>query len=754
MTGAPPQINPNPPTPSPPANLLRLSEDDNQRLTELFPRATVPTAANAPTIITTPISNSHYLAMPTPDLQTTPRRSANRRRINIPGENSGETREGRGGVAKMELTGGSGADSPLTRGTTSAEPVSMSLTCFTFNQPSTSGDTTTASEAAGPPPTQGTTSLTTPHTTTGAGSVAETVAMSLTCDELEEEEEEGGGCGVATPGGVSCDNHVMPAESAVAELRGEGDSQMMMDLTCQSETTISSQDTSLLVTRPSQNTSPTITRPNQAPIQPPSSVSTSTQAPPPLLTNQDTSSVSVTRPIQPPLSVSTSTQAPSPPVTAQDTSSPTENTTRPVGGEDSRQPADVDKTDSVDQSSRPVVEHDKPPSVDQQNVSVVEGEKRVVSNKPQLGEEGGSEKEAGVAGHTSPVFKAPNRPLRTQLSLKSSRKRVVIASPIVLTPHHHHHTSSLSIPPLNTTFTVPPPKPLPPTTRQQTPLPPPLPSTQPPSPGREEAGENLVSSLLASPPPSGPSLTVSPTHAGSAWLQSAGDSFNLVHSGDDTLTSTQEEISSPEPHPPHPEPAASESLQMQTDSQGNVTFTPLKATSVPAPHLPNPSTTPQVTPALNHASNQVMAAVQRIKLGGPPVVAPAIVTPETVMMADPLPPSPPSLDMSVHSLSTKLNNTTLSSGGHTPILSTSIYDKYLVQIYRENQQSSTPTTTTTSTETVASTDAVPDPTTGASRDTVTGDCGDLDVMALTEGSGPVSATVFNSFLSDLTSRYV
>lgn len=718
MTGAPPQINLNPPTPSPPANLPRLPEDDNQRLTELFPRAAVPAAANAPTIITTPISNSHYLAMPTPDLQTTPRRSANRRRINIPGSNSGETSEGRGGVVKID---GSGADSPLTRGTTRAEPVSMSLTCFTFNQPSTSGDTTAASEAAGPPPTQGTTSLTTPHNTTAAGSVAETVAMSLTCDELEEEEEEGGGCGVATPGGVSCDNQVIPAESAVAELRGEGDSQMMMDLTCQSETTISSQDTSLLVTRPSQNTSPTITRP-----------------------------------IQPPSSVSTSTQAPSPPVTAQDTPSATEDTTRPVSGEESRQPADVDKTDFLDQSSRPVVELDKPPSGDQQNVSVVEEEKRVVSNNPPLEEEGVSEKEAGVAGHTSPVFKAPSRPLRTQLSLKSSRKRVVIASPIVLTPHHHHqHTSSLSIPPLNTTFTVPPPRPLPPTTTQQTPHPPPPPSPRPPSPGREEAGENLVSSLLASPPPSGPSLlTVSPTHAGSAWLQSAGDSFNLVHLGDDTLTSTQEEISSPEPHPPHPEPATSEGLQIQTDSQGNVTFTPLKATPVPAPHLPNSSTVPQVTPALNHASNQVMAAVQRIKLGGPPVIAPAIVTPETVMMADPLPPTPPSLDMSVHSLSTKLNNTTLSSGGHSPILSTSIYDKYLVQIYRENQQSSTPTTTSTTTETVASTDAVPDPTTGASRDTVTGDCGDLDVTSQMEGSGPVSATVFNSFLSDLTSRYV
>ena len=760
MNRAPPDTNQLHSEPSPPTNFPRLTDDENQRLAELFPSVAVSPPANAPTIIGTPApyTSSYFVAISTPEKKTTPRRLADRRRINISADDqllARETGEEDGGVASMELTAGCVVESPLSRGGVIAEPRSMDLTCFS-SHPSTSHNTPALPSAEPSLPAETTTfprgmtvietrsmdltcfsthpstsentpalpsglpaetttfprgmtvietrsmDLTcfssnisanqdtaalvpTPHT--GAepepGTIANTVAMSLTCDQLEEEEGEGG---------VSCDNHVISAQSAIPfpspQLSSGGESQEMMDITCQSETTTTSQETG-------QDTSLHI-------HQEPSTIS------------QDTSLTS-SRPVE--------------------------------DDENNKQPADLDKSS---------------PAADKRSLektySVGQGNGPACGIKEQKAVAG--PEEVAPATNASQVFKAPKRPLRTQLSLKSSGKRVVIASPIVPTPRHTSSlslSSSLSHHPLNTTFTVPP------LCKPRTPAATP---SNPQSEEKEVATTNIISSLLSSPLPSAPSpLALPPTHPCTGWLQSPGESFNLVHSEDETLTPTQEDISPPEPHPP-PTPQ-----QLQTDSQGNITSTLqetptpqeifhktlsiLQKTPVPLPTLLASSAfqpkqcevLPQVvTPVFNNISSQtarLAAAIHRLKVSGPPVVLPEIVTPETAMVANPPPPTAPSSDQSIRSA--KLNDTTVCS---SPLLSTSIYDKFLGKIYKERND---PLAPAADTETGGAAGLDLDKTSKQETATEIGITSQHSNTSVT--AGPMSSTLFSSFLSDLTSRY-
>ena len=802
MNRAPPDTNQLHSEPSPPTNFPRLTDDENQRLAELFPSVAVSPPANAPAIIGTPApyTSSYFVAISTPEKKTTPRRLADRRRINISADDqllARETGEEDGGVASMELTAGSVVESPLSRGGVIAEPRSMDLTCFSSHpstshntpplpsaEPSLPAETTTfprgmtvietrsmdltcfsshpstsentpplpsglpaetttfprgmtvietrsmdltcfsthpsTSENTPPLPSglpaetttfprgmtvietrsmdltcfssnlstnQDTAALVpTPHTGAEPGTIANTVAMSLTCDQLEEEEGEGG---------VSCDNHVISAQSAIPfpspQLSSGGESQEMMDITCQSETTTTSQETG-------QDTSLHI-------HQEPSTIS------------QDTSLTS-SRPVE--------------------------------DDENNKQPADLDKSS---------------PAADKRSLektySVGQGNGPACGIKEQKAVAG--PEEVAPATNASQVFKAPKRPLRTQLSLKSSGKRVVIASPIVPTPRHTSSlslSSSLSHHPLNTTFTVPPLcKPRTPAATPSNPQSiPQLPSSE----GKEVATTNIISSLLSSPLPSAPSpLALPPTHPCTGWLQSPGESFNLVHSEDETLTPTQEDISPPEPHPP-PTPQ-----QLQTDSQGNITSTLqetlaprqifhktpsiLQKTPVPLPTLLASSAfqpkqcevLPQVvTPVFNNISSQtarLAAAIHRLKVSGPPVVLPEIVTPETAMVANPPPPTAPSSDQSIRSA--KLNDTTVCS---SPLLSTSIYDKFLGKIYKERNDPLAPAA-------VGAAGVDLDRTSKQETTTEIGITSQHSNTSVT--AGPMSSTLFSSFLSDLTSRY-
>ena len=707
MNGAPPDTNQLHSESSPPTNLPRLTDDDNQRLAELFPSVAVSPPTNATAIIGTssPYTNSYFVAMSSPEMKTTPRRLADRRRINITAGDQlvdREMGEEDGGVVSKELRV---VESPLSRGGTMAEPRSMDLTCFS-SHPSTSENTPALPSAvigthsmeltcfsSRPSTSQDTTALVpSPHT--GAepepGTIANTVAMSLTCDQLEQEEGEGG---------VSCDNHVVSAESTIPlpspHLSSGGESQEMMDITCQSETTTTSQETC-------QDTS--------------------------LHIHQEPCTVK------------------------QDTSLPS---SRPVeDDENSRQPGDLDKSSpAVDKRSL-----EKAYSVGQSNGSACGNKEQKVAAEPE-------EEVANVAPTTnsSPVFKVPKRPPKTQLSLKSSGKRVVVASPIVPTPRHTGSlslSSSLSHHPLNTTFTVPPLcKPRTPAATPSNPQSiPQLPSTE----GKEETTTSIISSLLSSPLPSAPSpLALPPTHPCTGWLQSPGESFNLVHSEDETLDSTREDISPPEPRPP-PTPQ-----QLQTDSQGNITSTlqetpvPQHKTPVPLPTLPASSAfqpkrcevPPQVvTPLFNHISSQtarLAAAIHRLKVSGPPVVLPEVVTPETAMVANPPLPTAPSSDLSIRSA--RLNDTTVCS---SPLLSTSIYDKFLVKIYKEEND---PLAPAAETETLTAGPIATGGATGLDRVSKQETTTEIDVTSQHSNTSvptaPVSSTLFSSFLSDLTSRY-
>ena len=822
MNRGPPEMNQiAPPLPSEHSPLTNLPiVGENQKLPPRVPVS--PPPAGAPTIIGTPapLSNSHFVAMTTPEMKTTPRRPANRRRINIASDDqtmvTGGEGEG-GGVVSMELTADSVAESPLSRGATIAEPRSMDLTCSTSHPP-TSENTPTVptteltagsvpAETTALPPSQGltiaephsmdltcfnksqnsstdknkTASFPTPSAESIPGTIADTVAMSLTGDQLEVEEEEGG-----VVRGVSRDNHVISVDSAVAlpgpqQMTGEGESQVSIDITCLSETTTTSQDT----LRTDQGTSPVDHKLQDTSRKLQDTLRIDQDTSPVHHKLQDTSSLTPTR----------------------STTSPTRDTSLPSNKqiddhEGSRQSENLSKTSAVvDQRSLDQV------SVPQGNGSVCENreqEMRLITTTEQVGEhhevaeQVGEHHEVVGAVHTSPVFKAPRRPLRTQLSLRSSRMRVVIASPVVLTPRatssfslssSHHHPP----PTLNTTFTVPS-KPL--TAAATTPSinPPPTPH-HPPSRAKEveqvaktvsseEATmTNAVSSLLASPA-SGPSplAAVPATHPCTAMFESPGDSFNLIHSGDETLTTTQEEELCP-PETPQ---------QVETDSQGNITSTSLQATpapaatpviqTTPAPQqiaqatpvlrfitpcpqpvslatpapwpivqgaifpIRRPSEVSQATPVYNHISGQtaqLVAAINRLKVSGPPVVIPEIVTPEVALVADPPPPAVP--DLSILSRSVRLNDTTLCSNDRSPFLSTSVYNKFLAKIYEENILTPAADESKVSTPEPMTVAAPQAPGIIQPQDTEKTD-------ATSRPTGPVSTTLFSSFLSDLTSR--
>lgn len=389
---------------------------------------------------------------------------------------------------------------------------------------------------------------------------------------------------------------------------------------------------------------------------------------------------------------------------------------------------------------------------------------------------------------TSPVFKHPKRPLRSQLKLKSSGRKVVKASPVVRTPHtasnalqgprsilpkcgsitpslaHPAHHSTFTITPLRTTTTTitaasatcaeelhvhvptasaPPPStthstrtPLAPSTTHSTPTPltpslsltaelgtytspflPPSSSTtahaatapsQAPSTSTAAETEVISHPLLASPLLSGHSSMLSaPPHADSAWLQSSGDSFNLVNSGDNTLgagCTTQESLSHSDgslTEQPELDESGSDKLQQVNTSthmeiaasthQSTIALRETAAaSSLLQPHSfsssqPLVSCNPRhCTPHVNKVCSQsarMAKALQQLRVSGPHVPAVSVETPESALVE--VPPVPND-SLHISALHVTMNDTTLC--GRSMLLSPSIYEKFVAQICNEGTQ--------------------------------------------------------------------
>ena len=373
---------------------------------------------------------------------------------------------------------------------------------------------------------------------------------------------------------------------------------------------------------------------------------------------------------------------------------------------------------------------------DTTSTELLAGSALTATNEPSTCQQPG---EAGES-HTSRVFKVPRKSVRSQLKLRSSGRKVVRASPCAQTPHTASNSfqrlqssthfpltlnRSLAHQSLNTTFTVnPQPRAgttstastphntanpplaastviLPPTTSSPPPPitpshkpPSTLPHTSPPLPSSSSAHTHspvgdavaVAHSLLASPPISASSsLITAPPHTHSPWLHSLGDSFNLLNSGDETLSNdslphssaNQQAQSGSEPGQPQ-DPSEGAAASAQSDMQ-----TAQVAASVPHPRVPAGTTHhPPATPmnlAVGAAPSQpsrLVTALQQLRLGRfrdlPPIT---IETPETVPLE-----MPPMSNESLHvsALHVTMNDTTLC--GRSMLLSPSVYDKFMEQI--------------------------------------------------------------------------
>ena len=625
-----------PPNPHTFTQLPKLTADDAQRLAELFPG--VAPIIIAPSIQTTPpeSGDARYLAMPTPEASNTPQRRVRRRVSLLSSTEEFGSGEGVGvgggegvemGRCDKELAGGSENTTPPSR-TTLIDPRSMSLTCTnshlsTFH---TLTETTPTSIGASSNP------------------ATATVAMSLTCMEDGNTSIDK----IATTGSGSHDGHVTsrssplsrpdvfnttftianttscglpstsPAEKFTLSLDSHEESQVSMDLTCHSDTTLQTSQTS------GQENSP-----------------------------------------------------------ANEEQSHTDHTA--VVAE--RQRAKPEETYTVD------LEETHAAGVGQPVVDP-RGSPPTQSSLPE-------------AAPPNPVFKAPKGPpLRSQLRLlKSSGKRVVTASPVVRTPQltPRHISSSLSRTPLNSTLTIP--TLTIPTHTSGTPSM----HLKHPTP---QPREDVVSSLLPSPAPSLPSpLNEAP--AGSPWLQSPGDSFNLVNSEDNT---PREQTLSPPPQP--------------QDIKGA-----LGSLSKPA----DPA--PQATPLTDHTpipTGRLASALQKLKVSVPLTSHPlpvSIETPEAALVVPDPPPAatavtnthPPSLPPPA-----ELNDTT-HCDQRSLLLSNSIYDKFVGQIWSKKDQSG-----------------------DCEEEQGSPECSDQEnsvEVELMDSSSPETFPLFNNFLSDLISRY-
>ena len=607
--------------------LPKLTADDAQRLAELFPG--VAPIIIAPSIQTTPPESgeARYLAMPTPEASNTPQRRVRRRVSLLSSTEEFGSGEGVGvgggegvgvGGCDKELAGGSENTTPPSR-TTLIDPRSMSLTC-------------TNSHLS----TLHTLTETTP-TSIGASSnpATATVAMSLTCVEDGNTSIDK----IATTGSGSHDGHVTsrssplshpdvfnttftianttsyglpttsPAEKFTLSLDSHVDveeSQVSMDLTCHSDTTLQTSQTS------GQENSPA---------------------------NEEQSHTDHTAV-----------------VAERQRAKPEETYT-----------VDLEETHTAGVGQPVVDPRGSPPT----------------------------QRSLPEAAPPNPVFKAPKGPpLRSQLRLlKSSGKRVVTASPVVRTPQltPRHISSSLSRTPLNSTHTIPTHTSGTPSMHLKHPTPQPR--------------EDVVSSLLPSPAPSLPSpLNEAP--AGSPWLQSPGDSFNLVNSEDNT---PREQSLSP---PPQPQDTADP-----------------------------PPAAPQATPLTDHTpipTGRLASALQKLKVSVPLTSHPlpvSIETPEAALVVPDPPPAatavsntlPPSLPPPA-----ELNDTT-HCNQRSMLLSNSIYDKFVGQIWSKKDQSG-----------------------DCEEEEGSPECSDQEnsvEVELMDSSSPETFPLFNNFLSDLISRY-
>ena len=375
---------------------------------------------------------------------------------------------------------------------------------------------------------------------------------------------------------------------------------------------------------------------------------------------------------------------------------------------------------------------------DTTSTELLAGSALTATNEPSTCQQPG---EAGES-HTSRVFKVPRKSVRSQLKLRSSGRKVVRASPCAQTPHTASNSfqrlqssthfpltlnRSLAHQSLNTTFTVnpqpragttstastphntanpplaastvilppntsSPPPPVTPSHRPPSILPhasPPLPST-PSAHTLSPVGDAVAvaHSLLASPPVSASSslITAAP-HTHSPWLHSLGDSFNLLNSGDETLSTANDSL----PHSSADQQAqgGSEPGQPQDPSEGTAASAQSDvqmaqvAASVSHPRAPAGTTHhPPATPmnltagAAPSQPSRLVTALQQLRLGRfrdlPPIT---IETPETVPLEMP-PVSNESLHVSA--LHVTMNDTTLC--GRSVLLSPSVYDKFMEQI--------------------------------------------------------------------------
>ena len=723
-TTPPPPLPPSatPPPVLPPA----MTEEDSQRLMELFPQAAIPLPATAPTIATTPLSGSpgrsYILGLPTPEKGATPP-PLRRRRIlatfdydssdSVPMEEgtveggeatmelTGDCGEERtGGVASTggcggDVTGASGSKTDLNKtstiatpgGMTDTEPQSMSLTLLTAanttsHHTSTTSHTLVAAETHSPPPLASAASpplnddeeeVEVPWSDT----VHSPVSVTLTsCLEVEVTSW--------VPGGGQ---EVVGAASGLAS--------MDMDMTCQSEAMVSHDS---ITTTHQDNTSPaSVIQDNTSPA---SVIQDNTLSA--SVIQDNTSSASVIQDNTSPASVIQDNTFPASVI--QDSTLPT------AVIQDNTLPASVIQDSTLDSTLPTAVIQDSTlPTTDHGDVPPV-----ALPPPP----------------HTNSVFKQPKRPLRTQLRLKSSQgKKIVRASPIVrmsclatpsslllstttITTPIHPLSLSRSSHLHNTTFTISSapvtstassaldihPSPLPPSTPSQ--ISPPHTHTSPPplSPMMSQEGAAVEClSILASPPlsPPPPPVMITLPQASSKWLQSPGDSFNLVNSGDYSMKcspptvgreAATESVERSSEEWQEPQGAASISEQQEEEGvllgQEQPPFYAQVSATVGA--------TP-ITPAypISSQTSRLATALQQLQVGSKPsssLPAPpplTIDTPETALVVVDYPvPSPVNHTLHLSSLQVALNDTTMCEGGgrRSVLLSPSIYDKFVGQI--------------------------------------------------------------------------
>ena len=820
--------------PSPPqSELPQITSDDAQRLAELFPRA-VP-LVSAPTIITTPttLGPSHYLAMATPEVRTTPKTRGRGKRVSLARIWEEEKEEELAGGAEKELvigageankelgSGAGGAEKELGSGAGGAEELGSGAGGPEKELGSGAGgaEEELGSGAGGPekelgsgaggaeeelgsgageankelaaasqceeaetsPPVRESTgrgsssmSLTclVPQTPTestpdptdsirASETVTDSVAMALTCVERESSRTTALADGATlTPvfsASVSHGDHVTSAELASTlpdsspPCLQDDASESQMDITCQSEATPQTSRHSLESSPPSEESQLTVDRESDKPVN-----------------------YTVTFP-QP--SVSETVEA-TPQTSSRHSLEPSPS--------DSREENQL----TVDRESDKPVNHTVP--LPQPSVS-----ETVVPAEPSF--------------HTSPLFKVPKRPLRSQLRLRSSvKKKVVAASPVVPTPLKPGPLSSLVQPSLNMTFTVsaphsatpvekprllnlassvpitpltsPPhttPTTSPPHTSHTTSPPHTLPTTSPlhtspttspphtlptMSPNSlpvEPAVESC--SLLASPATSVSSpLSEAPTQPD--WLQSPGDSFKLVHSVDNTLSGSHEftpptVCSGSDTLTGRGETAPPTVCSADTPTGPQETVLPPLVQEPEPEHdsqgnISLPVDQPRV--AVGHTpgqTTQLALRLEQLQVSCPLTSKPlplSIETPETALVVSDLPPpAAPStnLHFSSPALPAGLDDTTV-CGRRSLLLSASIYDKFVGQICSEEQE-----------RPLAATESGDSP---EKCDYTTSDraSDEFEETLVEKGSqlvGPVTSNsyshpLFSHFLSDLTSR--